>query len=244
MRRPHGAPLSRAILAALCAVACAGTEVGESRVPEGYSLVYSEDFSEPASLDGLAFSDPGDWRWSDEGGVPSLELVGGGEYAPPHRSPRRIALIDELLLSDFVLEAELLQTGRQYGHRDLCLFFGFASPASYYYCHLATAPDEHAHNAFLVHDAPRRNLAGVMEAGVEWGEGQWHRVRLERSASDGAIRVFFDDMEQPTIVAADATLGWGRVGFGSFDDTGRVARVRIWAPEARTPPPGSRPFGG
>ena len=29
---------------------------------------------------------------------------------------------------DFVLEADLLQTGRQYGHRDLCLFFGFVSP--------------------------------------------------------------------------------------------------------------------
>ncbi|HJP01459.1 MAG TPA: hypothetical protein QF764_06805 [Planctomycetota bacterium] len=244
MRRPHWAPLSRAILAALCAVACAGTEVGESRVPEGYSLVYSEDFSEPESLDGLALSDRADWRWSDEGDVPSLELVGGGKYAPQHRSPRHIALIDELLVSDFVLEADLLQTGRQYGHRDLCLFFGFVSPTSYYYCHLAPAPDEHAHNTFLVHDAPRRNLAGVMEAGVEWGEGVWHRVRLERSASKGSISVFFDDMERPTIVASDSTLGWGRVGFGSFDDTGRVARVRIWAPNSRPPAAGSRPFDG
>ncbi|MAF64792.1 MAG: hypothetical protein CMJ84_03920 [Planctomycetes bacterium] len=225
-----------------CACACVHPGAGEGRrpfVPEGYSLVYAEDFGQPGSLEGWVFSDGSDWRWSGEGGVGSLELVGGGAFTPPHRSPRHIALIEDLWLSDFVLEVDLLQTGRQYGHRDLCLFFGFVSPTRYYYCHLAPAPDERAHNAFLVHDAPRRNLAGVMDAGVEWGEGVWHRVRLERSAADGAIRVFFDDSEEPTITASDASLSWGRVGFGSFDDTGRVGRVRIWAPEERAPASGS-----
>jgi hypothetical protein len=225
-----------AACAALCLAACLRPEQADGEgacVPAGYKLVYSEDFSEPGSLGAWTFSDPTDWRWNGDGGVGSVELVGGGAYAPPHRSPRHIALIEELLVEDFVLEADLLQTGRQYGHRDLCLFFGFVSPVRYYYCHLAPAPDPRAHNAFLVHDAPRRNLADVMEAGVDWGEGVWHRVRLERRASQGDIRVFFDGSEAPTIVASDATLGWGRVGFGSFDDTGRIARVRIWAPAAR-----------
>ncbi len=33
--------------------------------------------------------------------------------------------------------------------------------------------------------------------------------------------------------AKDKTFEWGRVGFGSFDDTGRVAAVRLYAPESR-----------
>jgi hypothetical protein len=33
------------------------------------------------------------------------------------------------------------------------------------------------------------------------------------------------------MTATDKTFGWGYVGFGTFDDTGRVSNVKIWAPE-------------
>jgi len=234
--------VARAAAAVGALLASCATTGGTKDAATGYPLVYEQDFALAESMADLVFSDALAWDRTDEGG-PALELLGGGDYAPPHRSPREIALIADLLLRDFVLEVDLLQTGREYGHRDMCLFFGFVSPARYYYVHLASAPDAHAHNAFLVDDAPRRNLAPVMPAGVEWGDGAWHRVRLERTVADGAIRVFFDDMTRPTIAAADTTLEWGRVGFGSFDDSGKVARVRIWAPESRAPGVGDCPFG-
>ncbi|MHB9010306.1 MAG: hypothetical protein ACYDC1_25650, partial [Limisphaerales bacterium] len=77
----------------------------------------------------------------------------------------------------------------------------------------------------------RIKIASEPTAGVDWGLEIWHRVRVERRLADGTIRVFFDDLSKPIMVASDRHFDFGRVGFGSFDDTGKVARVRIWGPE-------------
>ena len=204
-------------------------------IPAGFSLQEEHDFETAASLSAWAFSDPQAWRWNLAG---VLELTGASEYAPPYRSPRSIALLDTAAYGDFVLEAELVQTGRDYGHRDLCLFFGFGGPARYYYVHLATTPDERAHNVFVVNQEARRALLPVLERGVEWGRDERHRVRLERIGD--RIRVFFDDFERPIMSVEDSTHGPGRIGFGSFDDQGLFDNVRIWA--ARSMPLEGVPF--
>jgi hypothetical protein len=36
------------------------------------------------------------------------------------------------------------------------------------------------------------------------------------------------------MTAEDKTFGAGYIGFGSFDDTGMVDNIRIWAPSAET----------
>jgi hypothetical protein len=40
-------------------------------------------------------------------------------------------------------------------------------------------------------------------------------------------------MKKPIMRATDKTFDWGRIGFGSFDDAGRVRNVRLYAPESR-----------
>lgn len=209
---------------------------------EGWALVYSEDFDSAESLAGFEFSDPKAWTWNEEGGTPSLELLGKSQYTPSQRSPHSIALVPNLLVADFDLEVDLLQTGRNYGHRDMCLFFGFQSPANFYYVHMATSPDENAHNVFLVDDAPRTNLADVTPEGIDWGDNEWQRVRLERRTGPGSIRVFWNDSPEPILEASDTNFDWGRLGFGSFDDSGRVAAIRVWAPEARSAEGEDAPF--
>ena len=94
--------------------------------------------------------------------------------------------------------------------------------------HLATTPDERAHNVFLVDGAARRNLLPARAQGVDWGAG-WHHLRLERRVADGLIRVYFDDLTQPVLEVRDTTFGLGRVGLGSFDDTGRFANLELRA---------------
>jgi hypothetical protein len=98
-----------------------------------------------------------------------LELVKQSAYQPPFRSPINIALIKGKAFGDFILEADCLQTGKEYGHRDMCLFYGFLSPSRFYYTHLATAADPNAHNCFVVNDAARRNFASHVSKGVDWG---------------------------------------------------------------------------
>lgn len=199
-------------------------------LPEGWRLAYEQHFDGPESFAALALTDPGAWTFADDGQTRSLELVRQSKYQPPFRSPLNMALLAEPVLGDFILEVDLVQTGREYGHRDMCLFFGFQDPAHFYYVHLATAADEHAHNVFIVNGAPRTKLAQPATSGVQWGLGVWHRVRLERRLADGSIRVFFDDLAQPVMATTDRTFGAGWIGFGSFDDTGKIDNIRVWSP--------------
>jgi hypothetical protein len=112
----------------------------------------------------------------------------------------------------------------------MCLFFGFQQPGQFYYTHIATKADPNAHNIFIVNDKPRTNIAKSTTEGVNWGLNVWHKVRLERKVADGTIKVYFDDMIHPIMIAQDKTFGEGYIGFGSFDDTGKVDNVKIWGP--------------
>jgi hypothetical protein len=210
----------------------AAPKPAKPNVPKGYKLLYSQSFDTPAALADFEFTNADKWKWAPlkpKGG--GLESLGQGKYRPKVRSPRVIALISGHVFGDFVLEADLLQTGREYGHRDMCLFFGFTDPSRYYYVHMATKADKNAHNVFIVNLKPRTNIARKTTKGIKWGKDKWHHVRLERKAADGTIRVFFDDMKTPIMVASDKTFPAGCIGFGSFDDVGRIDNVRIWGPK-------------
>lgn len=223
-------PLARAALWLAPLVLGAGPALGQpptaEGVPPGWDLVYSQDFDDASSLRDFAFTDASAWDHTEG----ALQLRGGSEYRPPHRSPLNIALIESLLVGDFVLEVKAMQTGREYGHRDLCFFFGFEDPARFYYAHIATTPDPRAHNIFLVDRADRRPTAPVATDGVDWGSGVWQTIQIERR--EGQIRARWNGEE--ILRSSDTALGAGRLGFGSFDDQGRFDEVRIWAPESST----------
>lgn len=198
-----------------------------------YAVVYEQPCANAACLEDFVFTDRAKWRMHEGEHAPAMELTGKSAYRPPHRSPLSIALIEGLEVQDFDLDVDLLQTGRNYGHRDLCLFFGVQSERRFYYTHLATSPDQNAHNVFLVNDAPRTNLIPPQAQGIDWGRGVWHHVRVERRAAAGTIKVFWDGAAEPALTAVDRTLGWGRVGFGSFDDSGLVRNIVLRAPRHR-----------
>ena len=201
-----------------------------AEIPAGYTLAYEQKFETAAALQDFRFTDPTAWGFAKTNDISALALIKQSQYKPIVRSPVNIALIGDKVFGDFVLEADLIQTGKEYGHRDMCLFFGFQSPTNFYYTHIATAADPNAHNVFLVNNAPRKNFAKETTKGVNWGLGVWHKVRLERNIAAGSIKVYFDDMTKPIMMAEDKTFGTGQIGFGSFDDTGMVDNIRIWSP--------------
>lgn len=110
-------------------------------VPKGFSLQWQADFTDKKVLEQLEFSDPQAWRLSKAKEKPALELSGSSRYRYKVRSPSSMALLKTKKFGDFLFEAELLQTGRDYGHRDLCLFFGFQDRGHYYYAHFASKTD-------------------------------------------------------------------------------------------------------
>lgn len=175
------------------------------------------------------FTDPDAWRIKEgDGSSPVLSLVKAGNYEPSVRSPLNIAWLRGIEASDFVLEVEAESTSREYGHRDLCFFFGKQSDTEFYYAHLATAADPHAHSIFLVNNQDRVSISEKRTKGVHWKNNHFHRIRIERRTDSGSIKVFFDDMEQPVMETKDKTFLSGSFGLGSFDDTGNFRNLRIY----------------
>jgi hypothetical protein len=201
-------------------------------VPKDYKLLYSQDFAKPESAAEFRYADPAAWRRIDDGMRPYLEQHRNAKYTPPHRSPVNICLLGGKKFHDLVMDLECQQTGKEYGHRDMVFVFGYQSPAKFYYAHIATKADDHANQVFIVNDAPRTKISKVSNAGNDWGADAWKTVRVVRKASDGTIRVYFDDLTKPVMEARDRTFGTGWVGFGSFDDTCRVRKVTIWGDRA------------
>ncbi|MEM1124790.1 MAG: hypothetical protein AAGJ18_30410, partial [Bacteroidota bacterium] len=163
----------------------------KSKIPDNYALVYAQDFQYPQALNGFDMTDRTAWKWEEAAGKKALSLYGKSSYEAKVRSPFNIALIKELIVGDFVLEVELAQSGKEYGHRDLCLFFNVKDPTNYYYVHIASKMDDRANNIFIVNDEPRVKISTKTTNGTNWGPtNSWHRARIERNTTEGTIRVY------------------------------------------------------
>jgi len=202
-----------------------------AKILAGYELQHEWDFSDKKSLASFEFSDPAAWRLAKSGERSVLELFRGSGYRYKVSSPQSIALLANRKFGDFVLECELRQTSAEYGHRDFCVFFGFQDAGHYYYAHFATKTDPRANQVFIVDAAPFTKITSKTNAGNGWGD-TFHKVRVERKGAE--IKVFFDDMNTPVMLAEDKRFGTGYLGFGSYNDTGMVANARVWAPKAQT----------
>jgi len=220
------------LLFVLC-IQCASMKLNaqDIDIPKDYHLVYQEDFESPQSIRDFDMTDDSAWKLGKSKlRNQTLELYGKSNYEARVRSPFNIALIKDLNVSDFILEVELSQSGREYGHRDLCLFFNVMSPTNFYYVHIASVADDNANNIFLVNDEPRTNIATETTSGTDWGEtNSWHTARVIRHTESGTIQIYFDGKKIMT--ANDTHFVDGRIGFGSFDDTGQFDNIKIWAPQ-------------
>jgi hypothetical protein len=139
-------------------------------------------------------------------------------YKPPFRSPFHMALLKDVKIASFQLDARVKSTIPDYGHRDVCLFFGYQDPAQLYYVHFGKKTDDHANQIFIVNKADRKKISTKTTPGTNWDD-EWHQVRVLRDTDSGKIEVYFDDLKTPVMIATDKTFTWGQIGIGSFDDT-------------------------
>ena len=154
------------------------------------------------------------------------------DYQPPVRSPHNIALVKGVDLAETVIDVDLQSTITDYNHRDLCLFFNYQAPDKFYYVHLGKHADPHANQIFVVNGAPRRAISATTTKGTPWDDG-WHHARVVRFPESGLIHVYFDDMTTPAMTARDTTFGHGRVGVGSFDDSGCFDNLAVYGTPER-----------
>lgn len=196
-------------------------------------LVYQEDFESGAGRWEPTDSDAWKVQVTDAGKIYS-QFKKRSNYNPPHRSPYNISLLKDIHVGDFVLKARVLSTHPDYGHRDACLFFGYQDPAHFYYVHLGKKADDHANQIFIVNESARKKISLKSTDGTDWDD-KWHDVKIVRRVNDGTIEVYYDDMDNPVMIAKDKNFTWGRIGVGSFDDTTAWDDIKLYGTKVEKP---------
>jgi hypothetical protein len=123
-------------------------------------------------------------------------------------------------------------------NRDVIIVFGYRSDTEFYYVHLSTDNTIYPHNGiFVVNNADRVRIehqwTGFRGAPPAITDDEWHRVRIVHLPDKGEIAVYLDGSKNPLMTATDTTFGSGRVGFGSFDNIGRLRGLRVTGTPAR-----------
>ena len=118
-------------------------------------------------------------------------------------------------------------------NRDVIIVFAYRSDTEFYYAHLSTDNTIYPHNGiFKVNNADRERLD------YEWNgrsrganpavtDRAWHDIVVRHRPATGEIAVHVDGSRDPLMTARDTTFGSGRVGFGSFDNTGRLRSLKV-----------------
>ncbi len=186
-------------------------------------MTLTPDISEARGLEDWELD--GNGTWKVHGNV--LALEGAGTPGGPIRRPAALAILKSEPLTDVTLRLEVRSTAPvDLAVRDVLLIFGYQSPTQFYYVHLSARTDAVHNGIFLVNNADRVRLDKPTSRAPLTDE-KWHPVRLERNSASGEVQVFFDDEKTPVLSATDRTLPWGRIGVGSFDETGEFRAFQV-----------------
>ena len=166
-----------------------------------------------------------DWKVAAEDGVPVLQLVEHRGPLPGPRRPIQFALADVPEYTRLILEADVRPLGNS-----LLIAFAYRDAAHYDYAHLSvdTGGKQPVHNGiFHVYGGERVRISSERGAAAFSGTGRWHHVKLTHDAVTGTVDVIVDGKELPALHAIDLSLGYGKIGPGSFDETGEFKDVTI-----------------
>jgi hypothetical protein len=168
---------------------------------------------------------PADWKVEQEGDTPVLRLLVGREPLPGPRRPFQFALANTPDLADVTLEADVRPT-----KRSLILVFAYRDPAHFDYAHLSsdTATKQPVHNGiFHVFGGERVRISAVNGPAAFDEINKWYHARLEFHPASGLIQVQVDGKPIPALRAYDLSLGNGKVGIGSFNETADFKNVKL-----------------
>jgi hypothetical protein len=207
------------VLAALAAFTLAVAQVSGP----GARVDRQADLSSAERLDEWTLDGSGAWTIRDG----RLLLERAGVPSGPIRRPGALAILKTPALADATLAVELQShAAESVTHRDLLLVAGWQSPARFYYVHLSAVRDAVHNGIFIVDGADRRRIDERSDRPA-LKDRAWHAARLVRTPATGRIEVFVDGEREPIMTATDRTIPSGRMGIGSFDDTGAFRGIRV-----------------
>jgi hypothetical protein len=169
--------------------------------------------------------DPSDWKIEDENGTPVLRLLTGREPLPGPRRPFQFALADTPDYRQVTVEADIRPT-----KRSCIIVFAYRDKAHFDYAHLSsdTAAKQPVHNGiFHVYGGERVRISSEAGPASFPAINRWYHVKLVHDGKTGTVDVTVDNNAVPALHAVDLSLKGGKVGLGSFDETGDFKNVQI-----------------
>lgn len=166
-----------------------------------------------------------DWKVAIEDGVPVLRLVEHRGPVPGPRRPIQFALADLSEYGRVTFEADVKPLGGS-----LLIVFGYRDEGHFDYAHLSvdTGAKQPVHNGiFHVYGGERVRISSERGPAAFTATGRWHHVKLTHDATMGSVDVIVDGQALPALHAVDLSLGPGKIGPGSFDETGEFKNVTI-----------------
>ena len=145
------------------------------------------------------------------------------EFGKPRR-PQQMAIAETKPFRKVTIEAELKPGGKS-----LILVYAWQDANHYNYAHISsdTAQAVHVHNGmFHVFEGERSRISSL-EGPASFTERDWTPVRLSFDGESGRCVVEVKNRRNPSLEAIDLSLRAGRVGLGSFNETGAFRNLRI-----------------
>jgi hypothetical protein len=161
--------------------------------------------------------------WTVDGGLLRL-LVKAEPPAGQPRRPTKIALLNSRPYKKVTVEAEVKRNGRS-----LIIVYAWQDPAHYNYAHISSdaAAKQNVHNGMFHIFGGERVRISPLDGPASFDTTDWTPVKLVFDGDAGHCYVEVNGKRNPSLDAVDLSLRWGRVGLGSFDETGDFRNVRI-----------------
>jgi Ca2+-binding RTX toxin-like protein len=181
---------------------------------------------------------PEKWQFP---GTEVIQALRGDNPGPPRRPFEYATLLTGPQFASVQIDAEVrIDEPITRNDRDVIIIFGYQNDTQFYYTHLSQDNTIYPHNGiFVVNNADRFRFDdqwnGSIGAPPSIRDTEWHKVRVIHCVETGRILVYVDDMTTPRITGTDKdkTFGAGRIGFGSFDNFGRIRNLRIRGTDER-----------
>lgn len=199
-------------------------------IPEGYILLYEQNFSSAKALNDFNFSNPKAWGISNTGNNYYLHFQKDTSYKPRIVSPSTIGILNNFIFGDFIMEADLMLLGTDSILNEICIYLSFKDSLKYYYIQLAGLTNENTHGVFIVNKSPPIKISSDSTENPVFNKDTWHKLRIERDILRRTVKVFYRDPEHPILESVDYEFVMGYIGFGAFSGSGCVDNIKIWAP--------------
>jgi hypothetical protein len=165
-----------------------------------------------------------DWEIQKENGAFVLHMKTGREpLSSGPRRPFQFALAETQPFGKVTVEADIRPL-----KRSVIIVYAYRDPAHFDYAHISTDIKAPVHNGiFHVYGGERVRISPEGGPAAFPAINRWYHVKLVQDGTTGAVDVTVDGKAVPGLHAVDLSLTAGKVGIGSFDETGDFKNVKI-----------------